>query len=222
MFVTALLSPLAFALLVACCKAAARSTLRPLLRLRRAHNVLLCLYSAFVAIFSARKLLNAGRLDLASSGVWPLLCRSGPETPPLWLESKVWEWFDTVCIFASGKTPGMLHLGHHATAASVTALNMRNKPTPIFDLGTLLNAVVHTIMYAYYAAPDFLRPLRRSITRAQIAQHFVVLLSCVTALNSRECDAPALPYGVAVAAYAFYFAAFVQFYFRSYLRKRAD
>ena len=218
----AALSPLVFGALVLGCRRVGARRLRPLLRLRHAHNVALCLYSAVAATSSLLKLEGSGRLDLAANGAWPLLCRSSPGTPPFWLASKYWEWLDTVFIIASGKTPSSLHLGHHATAASVTAVNMAGRPTPIFDIGTAINAAIHAFMYSYYANPELMRPFRQWITRAQLAQHALVLCCCLAALSTPWCEAPALPYGIALAAYAFYFCAFAHFYAVTYWPKRRD
>lgn len=138
--------PVGFTALVLVCRSLGRRRLAPLLRLRFAHNVLLAAYSFLVAWATLNKLRER-------AGVYDTLCVSSSGAAPYWYASKLWEWMDTVFLYASGKTPIALHLGHHATAASVVALNLlhRTHPTPLFDVGTALNAAVHTYQYAYYA-----------------------------------------------------------------------
>ena len=92
----------------------------------------------------------------------------------------------------SVQTVETLHLFHHATAPVVTFLNERapSAPTPLYDIGTLLNAFVHTVMYLYYADPRLFRPIRKWITAMQIFQHVVVVLLVCVALATEGCDAP--------------------------------
>ena len=185
--------------------------LAPLLRLRLAHNLLLVAYSFLVGWATISKLKER-------SGLYATVCVAGAGDAPYWYASKLWEWFDTVLIYARGRKPAALHLGHHATAASVVALNLlgRARPTPLFDVGTALNATVHTYMYLYYADPLVFRPFRRYITIAQIAQHAIIVACLVGALATPGCDAPLAPYVASLAAYAFYLVTFLGFYLKTY------
>ena len=105
-------------------------------------------------------------------------------------------------------------------SAERVALNLlgRERPTPLFDVGTALNATVHTYMYLYYSDPLTFGPFRRAITRAQIAQHVIVVVSLASALATPGCDAPLAPYAASLAAYGFYLLAFLGFYTNAYRR----
>lgn len=203
--------PLGYTLLVLACRALGQRRLAPLLRLRLAHNLLLVAYSFLVGWATISKLKER-------SGLYATVCVAGAGDAPYWYASKLWEWFDTVLIYARGRKPAALHLGHHATAASVVALNLlgRARPTPLFDVGTALNATVHTYMYLYYADPLVFRPFRRYITIAQIAQHAIIVACLVGALATPGCDAPLAPYVASLAAYAFYLVTFLGFYLKTY------
>jgi hypothetical protein len=203
--------PLGYALLVLACRELGRERLSPLLRLRLAHNVLLASYSFLVAW------ATIGKLGYRHS-VHEVVCVAGAGAAPYWYASKLWEWWDTVFIYASGRRPTALHLGHHATTASVVALNLAGRawPTPLYDVGTALNAVVHTYMYIYYTNPRTLYPFRRYITIAQIAQHVAVVACLVGTLATPGCDAPVVPYAASLAAYGFYLVTFLGFYVKTY------
>ena len=49
------------------------------------------------------------------------------------------------------------------TTATVVASHLvgRDRRTSIFDFATVVNAIVHTLMYAYYWSPSRLRVLKR-------------------------------------------------------------
>lgn len=208
--------PICYAMLVLACRKAGPARLRGVLHLKFYHNILLALYSTYVAFASFKKLETVGRLDIWENGWRPLLCEASEGAPLLWYASKWWEWFDTVILYATGRTPGALHLGHHASTAPLVALNLvgRARPTPVFDAATALNGVVHVNMYAYYAAPMNFRPPWSWITMTQIAQHVVVLTMITTALSLDNCDAPIVPYGVALILYAYYLLMFARFYMK--------
>ena len=205
--------PLGYVALVLACRALGPRRLAPLLRLRLAHNLLLACSSFLVGWATVQKLRDR-------YGVYETVCVASAGAAPYWYASKLWEWFDTVLIYARGRKPSALHLGHHATTASVVALNLlgRERPTPLFDVGTALNATVHTYMYLYYSDPLTFGPFRRAITRAQIAQHVIVVVSLASALATPGCDAPLAPYAASLAAYGFYLLAFLGFYTNAYRR----
>ena len=213
----AVLPPFLYLLLLRACRRNVR-VLQFALRVQTSHNVALALYSTYVAISSLHKLESSGRLDVWSNGWRPLLCTAGDGSPAFWYASKFWEWFDTVILLARGRAPGALHLGHHASTASMVALHLYHRalPTPLFDVATALNGCVHMSMYCYYAYPALYRPLKRWITVSQIVQHVTVLGLCALASTLDGCDAPALPYGAALLGYGYYLVMFVRFYRGAY------
>lgn len=217
MLAAVLAPPFLYILLLRTCRQNVR-VLQFALRVRTWHNIALALYSAYVAVSSLHKLESSGRLDVWSHGWRPLLCTAGDGSPAFWYASKFWEWFDTVILFARGRAPGALHLGHHASTASMVAVHLyyRAQPTPLFDVATALNACVHMNMYCYYAYPALYRHMKRWITVSQIAQHVTVIALCILASSLHDCDAPTLPYRIALVGYAYYLVMFLRFYRSAY------
>lgn len=187
---------------------------RYFMEFRYYHNVLFALYSFLVAVHSATK-INA-RFD--EGGYYAVTCRSSPGSPPFWYASKYWEWFDTFFMMVGGRRPSILHLFHHGTTAPLVALNLfgRTDPTPLFDVGTYLNGLVHSAMYLYYAEPIALMAIKKWITLAQIVQHALVVGNLFAALLTEACDAPYDVYGISLLVYAAYLGLFLRFYLSAY------
>lgn len=125
------LPPVVYSLLVGFFKLHDEHQLRGFLRFRNNHNVVMAVYSLFIAWLALAKLLHFHRFDSVHS----LLCEASPGQLPFWWHSKLVEWADTVFLIAAGKTVplGGLHMKHHAVAASIVALNIvgRRVPTPL-------------------------------------------------------------------------------------------
>ncbi len=172
--------PVAYVGLVSTLQRVSPKRLRPLRPYRSLYNAGMALYSFFVAVALASKLVVNERFASPHA----LLCTASPGVPVGWYASKLVEWVDTVYIFEAGRAPSSLHLRHHATAASVVALNLagRSVPTPLLDLASALNAAVHFNMYLYYSHPALFRDMRKNITRFQVLQHHIL---CVAALRTR-------------------------------------
>ena len=188
-----------------------RVALWRILRFRKAHNLLMSVYSGFIFVYALSKLY--------STSLRELVCSARPGVFPFWTLSKFVEWMDTIFLLARYKRVGMLHLFHHATAPVITILNSRSlhlAPTPLYDVGTLLNAFVHFFMYAYYSDPELFRPLRKWITTTQIVQHAIIVILTSTCLALEQCDAPVEIYGTSMVAYGFYLALFANFYVTTY------
>lgn len=188
--------------------------------LQTAHNSGLALFSLWVVARVGRNLTIDRRTTWGA-----LLC----QTPVfdgvlwrLWYVSKLWEWFDTLLLIAADRPLHPLHVNHHASTAALVALQTykRASYTPLADVGTLLNAAIHVAMYVYYIWPRFLRPFKRLITCAQIAQHAFMVVAIaivlVTRTDSEQCDVPSMHYGVTLAIYLMYFVQFVVFYRATY------
>tara|TARA_B100002051_G_C16538118_1_gene536139 strand:- start:169 stop:861 length:693 start_codon:yes stop_codon:yes gene_type:complete len=192
------------------------------LAVRPFHNALLAVYSLYVAFFTLSKLSCSHRADVLTNGLFPLVCVASPGSPALWYASKLWEWLDTAFLIFAGREPGILHLFHHASTAPLVALHLsrRTIPTPLFDVGTLLNGGVHVLMYAYYLFPDGMRPVKRYITLAQIFQHVIVIVLTVAALAWPGCDAPPSVYASSLALYSGYLVLFLRFYHYRYDAKK--
>ena len=115
-----------------------------------------------------------------------------------------------------------LHYNHHMTTATVVASHLvgRDRRTSIFDFATVVNAIVHTLMYAYYWSPSRLRVLKRLLTRLQITQHAAVLASILytsaVLAYGDECDVAPFANALSLAMYFMYLVQFVAFYVRTY------
>ena len=228
--------PIGYALFLSALWPLRTRPLRVLGKLRVAYNLCMAVYSLCVVAAVLSKLVHNGRFASAHA----LLCEASPGVPLGWYLSKYAEWMDTLFIVNGGRWPSGLHTRHHATAASVVALNLvgRATPTPMFDVGTLLNAAgahrpspharthtipfalccaVHTVMYAYYAAPRALARFKRAITVVQLLQHTLVLGSICTGLAwTPDCDAPAAPLGASIVLYTVFLLDFTAFYVQAY------
>ena len=205
---------------------------RLLLSLRLAHNLLLATFSLGMTLLAVAELAHRPSLTPHS-----LLCSAARPMPAMvraWYWSKFAEWVDSALLLAQGKPLGSLHYNHHATTATVVAshfvgrseaiLARYDSRTSIFDVPLLLNAAVHTLMYTYYAAPKALRPLRKLITSAQIAQHVAVLFSIVYTSavyfegGAAACDISPAANGLSLGLYGLYLVQFLSFYAVTYLK----
>ena len=193
------------------------------LRLRFAHNVLMAAFSFVMTVLAVSHLAQRSWTPHGQ------LCEEASPAPKLvyaWYASKFAEWIDSMLLLAQNKPLSSLHYNHHATTATVVASHFvgRAVRTSIFDWPLLLNAAVHTLMYAYYAAPSALRPIRKMITTAQICQHVTVLLAILYTSGSRlvgGADACAhvsdAANGLSLGLYLMYLGQFLTFYVRSYI-----
>ena len=192
---------------------------------RSAHNLLLCVFS-FVVAMKTLFILSRKQGGLA------FVCDRPEEAPLLewtWYASKIWEWLDTFFIVASGRRVTSLHYNHHLTTPAVVASHMIFRPvrSSVFDLPMFLNAVAHTLMYAYYYDPAAFSFLKKRITIFQILQH-VVALSCISISTSvalfsphdaLHCDVSILANSFSFLMYFMYLVQFCYFYATSYNMK---
>lgn len=199
-----------------------------LVRFSGLHNMSLAIFSGTMTIVGVRNLMAREHHSMHG---W--LCVAPSPAPRLilfWYCSKFYEWVDTALLLARGKELSSLHYNHHMTAATVVASHMVGRSsrvgdrTSIYDVPLLLNAFVHTLMYAYYWSPTAFRPIRQWITRLQIVQHAVVLLSILytsyKAVGTEDCHVTLLGNGLSLLLYGMYLVQFVAFYARSYQHKQ--
>lgn len=177
----------------------------------RLHNCALGLYSSAVAVCV---LSHVGRHGASVCG----------DTKPLptwiittWYWSKLWEWFDTFILVTRGRKVSHLHYYHHMITASITGLQTYgmtdDSHTPLYEVGTGLNALVHTFMYAYYAFPRFWYPVRAWITRFQILQHLIMVLGIIFSVTQSlvdRCKVDASGNVFPLLGYAFFLLEFSQ------------
>ncbi|KAK7205112.1 ELO family [Myxozyma melibiosi] len=151
-----------------------------------AHNLFLCLYSAWTCLGMSSSivgtLIDSFRAQQrSSSGVWRGLCsvnegiwaRGLSYYGFLFYLSKFYEVLDTVIILAKGKRSSVLQTYHHAGAMLSMWAGIRFASPPIW-IFVVFNSLIHTLMYLYYTltglnirAP---KAVKRALTTAQICQ----------------------------------------------------
>jgi len=178
-----------------------------LTRWRAAHNIAMSLFSFGVA--------TAVAVLWSRDGV-PGACTRPPRAWPTalylaWYWSKWLEWCDTLFLLLASRrgTVSRLHYQHHAITATLTGLQTwrRDRHTPLYEWGTLLNALVHTWMYAYYAigVGRWPRASVRALTAAQLVQHLVMVVGIVRShLSTAACDRDASGNWVGLLSYVYF------------------
>ena len=155
----------------------------------KVHNALLCAYSAIVLVGMV--------LHWSLTQQMPSLCTPTPPLP-LWLTtswyiSKFWEWGDTLLLVQRRKPIRRVHFVHHMITPSLVALQFIGRgtwQTPLFEVGTALNAFVHVWMYAYFYNPTAWSPAWRGmITCLQVSQHVIMtaLIGTTVLLRDTNC-----------------------------------
>ena len=192
--------------------------LRPLLR--KAHNLAMAVYSLWVFVHVSRVLASP-----MQHGWRTLVCDSVSQPAiPGWELSKYVELLDVALVYAAGRRPSNLLLYHHATAGLAVVVNTvgRPTPTPLYWIGSWMNAGVHAVMYLYYLWPRQLRVFKIWITLSQIAQHFAMVGLLITTPVMEDCDdVPHGQYAASLVLYASYLYLFVDFFTTTYKPKRA-
>lgn len=192
-------------------------------------NITLATFSVFECII----LLPALKDLLETHGVTGSVC-----TPVAWRSkeltvwgfifsmSKVLELFDTGFIVLR-KTPLIfLHWYHHITVLVFTWY-IHVEWMALGQWFTPVNAVVHMLMYSYYAmrAAGYKLPsvLMKVITVLQIAQMFVGLICNLIAVrelyNGRQCNLTWQGFGFAMFIYSTYALLFLHFFYERYMKK---
>ena len=121
-----------------------------------------------------------------------------------------------------------LHLYHHTIVPVLAWLTMKLVPiVPAFQIFGLLNSLVHTIMYSYYALSAFgpsIQPYlwwKKYITQIQIIQ-FVILIGYSLALGKFQTGYPAVWFWIGFIQSPLFFYMFTDFYIQSYRKSKAS
>lgn len=127
--------------------------------------------------------------------------------------SKVVEFVDTGFLCLSGKRPSFLHVSHHALTA-LYCLFCLHTQVKFTDVACAANMFVHAIMYAYFARPRLLRPIRLCVTILQVAQMwFGLALACHGRIYNNQTH-PLVYAGIAM--YGFYTVIFGKLFIKLY------
>jgi hypothetical protein len=183
------------------------------------HNIALALVSAWMFFTLLYVIILDGRFDSWQN----LACKMTPMhglygfANFIFLVSKIWEWCDTYFLILSNKKVIYLHWFHHMTTFAMAAL------THHFPVGgfTLINCVIHAVMYAHYAKP--LHWARPFITSSQLLQFvYVMSIHTYTLLNPVTCydvRTHIREWAYLIGVVFPYFIMFSMFFIEEYLQK---
>jgi elongation of very long chain fatty acids protein 6 len=135
--------------------------------------------------------------------------------------SKLLELVDTAFLVLRKKPVLMLHWVHHITVLLFTWYCQVAARTHAPLMYTLMNAMVHSLMYTYYAfaAVRIFFPYPQVLTLLQLTQ---MVIGAAVAVHSGYCASPAEDstlFWTGVAMYATYFGLFLNFFVGRYLGK---
>jgi len=190
-------------------------------------NIGMALFSAWCTAVAV-PLFLWGRNGLLNRGLVPSVCsnsgwfsRGAPGAVTVsFTASKFIELGDTLFLALRKRKLTHLHTFHHAATLLLTwKLFVTRSSTGIAFIS--MNALVHTVMYAYFAVMLFpgigkvLRPYSYMITAIQIAQMlagiFINLIAARVLIVGRSCEATPASVALAGVLYSIYLVLFVQF-----------
>lgn len=183
------------------------------------HNMALSLVSLWMTVVLLYTIVVGGRL----SSWYNVACVMTPMEGLygmanfVFLVSKIWEWVDTYFLVLSGKKVIWLHWFHHMTTFTMAAV------THHFPVGgfTLINCLVHFVMYLHYARPQqWARPF---ITSSQLTQFVIVMtIHTYTLLNPETCfdvRTHLREWAYCIGVVFPYFIMFSMFFIEEYMQK---
>ncbi len=199
-------------------------------------RILLSLWSSFLAVFSicgAIRTLPELLYILNRYGLDRSVCdnsyRYGPTTvwAYLFTLSKLYELGDTAFIVLRKKNLIFLHWYHHASAL-VYAWYSYNEPPSMGRWLMVMNYVIHSMMYTYYAfrAMRFRIPtyVRMAITGLQILQMmtaiFVTVRASMIKVSGGHCQVTDSNLAISFFIYPSYFVLFVRFFYVRYIASK--
>tara|TARA_R110002050_G_scaffold121138_1_gene239427 strand:+ start:51 stop:881 length:831 start_codon:yes stop_codon:yes gene_type:complete len=135
--------------------------------------------------------------------------------------SKFIEFTDTFLLILGGKPIIWLHLFHHSTTMSLCYAAFESGSS-LEIVVVLLNCLVHTVMYLYFALPQPV--LKPYITRCQMLQFIIVLAGLLYHTYTRftnvdPCGGTLLGDVLGISVYFAFFVMFAHFYVKQYLVK---
>ena len=188
---------------------------------RKIHNIFLSILSFFMFI----GICYANYTTNKFYSIHNLLCLSYKTnyyaniSTKVFLYSKYLEWLDTLFLYLSNKTISDLHYTHHMTTAILMYYNILDFINPHLFIFISLNCIVHTIMYWYYAFPTgFLKKYKIYITKIQIYQHIICLLTILYTLTLKNCKHNKYGNILGLICYLMYLFYFVKFYINNYFK----
>lgn len=142
--------------------------------------------------------------------------------------SKFIEYADTLIFILRKKNSqiSFLHVYHHATMFPLWWIGVKWVAGGQSFMPAMLNSFVHTVMYTYYglsACGPSIQPYlwwKKYLTKLQLGQFFICLVSCVNSLYV-DCDFPRWMH-YALLLYAFsLIVLFLNFYVHAYIKGKS-
>ena len=129
------------------------------------------------------------------------------------LYSKYIEWFDTLFLVLSNRKISWLQYTHHMSTAILVYLNIYPFISPFISVFIILNCFVHILMYWYFAYPKgYLRKWRSYITKLQIIQHILCLITIISVNFISNCSQNIYGLILGFFLYSVYLIFFLHFY----------
>ena len=188
--------------------------------LRKIHNIVLSILSAVMFIGISYETYKMNKFN----SIYELLCKNYDETysisTNLFLYSKYLEWGDTLFLHLGNKPISMLHYTHHMSTSILMYLNLEKYISPFIFISISLNTFIHVFMYWYFAYPKgFLYKYRKMITKFQIIQHFIVVISVIQVTFLSNCQQNRFGKEAGLILYLMYLLFFSHFYLMTYVKE---
>lgn len=195
------------------------------------HNFLLAIFSLVVAVnswpivFGHYERYGAYETYCDPNGtLWEQSTGFGAWTLIFYI-SKYWEFVDTWILVLKGKNPSFLQVYHHTGIGVCMWIGVLSQSSWLITV-VLLNSVIHTLMYTYFLiktiSPETQIKSAKYLTKAQIGQFFIGILSSIGILFLGEkCDSQSSRFGlVCLQLYGYgLIALFAAFSKRKYSKK---
>jgi len=192
-------------------------------------NVLLSIFSIFTVVRGIPELLKfyQEKRDF-EHGICDNSYYTENKIISFWLNMFVWskiiEFVDTVFLVLRKKPVILLHWYHHFITAIFSFFSIQERAAPLIWF-SLTNAVIHSVMYPYYAlrALDLKVPgnVGMAITSSQLLQMVFgcyISFTCHSALASgRYCGASQENVYFAMWLYFSFFVLFAHFFYKAYI-----
>ncbi|RWS29673.1 elongation of very long chain fatty acids protein-like isoform X2 [Leptotrombidium deliense] len=141
--------------------------------------------------------------------------------------SKIADFADTLFFILRKKfdQASFLHIFHHALMPPAMWLGVRVHPFPYSGFMAIVNTLVHTVMYSYYALAcagvEMKRFLwwKKHITQLQLVQFVLIFFHGVHGYLNPSCNFPTILAFMESFYAAFFFVLFWRFYRRVYVSK---
>lgn len=190
-----------------------------MIRFRKIHNIFLSLLSFIMLSLITYSTYNSNKFISLNS----LICKKYDNnfinifSTELFLYSKYLEWLDTLFLHLSNKKISYLQYYHHMSTAFLVYFNLIDYISPHIFIFQFLNCLVHIPMYWYFAYPNgFLYKYRKNITRIQILQHIICIMTIIYTNTLNNCRQNEYGNFFGLLLYFMYLTFFINFYFKKY------